>query len=320
MMIKRKIAFLFPGQGSQYVGMGKELYEQYPTARKVFQLGNEVLGTSLSSLCFNGPEEDLKLTANTQPAILLMSTAVLKVVEEYGLKPDFVAGHSLGEYTALVAAGSLTIEDAVRLVRQRGLLMQEAVPPGEGTMAAIIGLSEEKILEMCAEASAAGVVEAANYNSPGQIVLAGETLAIHRAMEIAKAKGAKRAIILPVSGPFHSSLLKEVSTKLANHLEKVIISRAWVPVVANYTAELETNPFVIKENLIKQVSAPVLWQQSVERLITAGVTTFIEIGPQKVLSSLVKRIDKNIEMYNIEDRNSLEETISFLEEVQENVI
>jgi [acyl-carrier-protein] S-malonyltransferase len=318
-MKNRKIAFVFPGQGSQYVGMGKEFYEQYPTAKKVYHQGDEKLGLLLSKLCFYGPEEELRLTANTQPAILITSVAILKVLEQEGIRPDYTAGHSLGEYTALVAAGSLTIFDAVGLVRQRGLLMQEAVPPGQGTMAAIIGLSMDEVLEVCAKACQNEVVQLANYNCPGQIVVAGHTGAVERAMELAKAQGAKRAVPLSVSGPFHSSLLLPVSQRLAEILEQVLISRPWVPVVANCSAEFTEDPQEIKQNLVKQVSSAVLWQQSVEKLLSAGVTTFIEIGPGRVLSGLIKKIDKNVEIFNIEDGESLAKTLLALKEAQRNV-
>lgn len=315
-MKSRKIAFVFPGQGSQYVGMGKEIWDYYQIAKKVYHQGDEKLGLLLSNLCFYGPEEELRLTANTQPAILITSAAILKVLEMEGIRPDYTAGHSLGEYTALVAAGSLTIPDAVWLVRQRGLLMQEAVPPGQGTMAAIIGLSIEEVQTVCKEISREEVVEPANYNCPGQVVIAGHVGAVERAMQLAREKGAKRAIPLSVSGPFHSSLLEPASIRLAEVLEQVLISRPWVPVVSNCQAEFTDDPRQIKENLVKQVSSAVLWEQSVEKLLAVGVTTFIEIGPGKVLTGLIKKIDKEVEVFNIEDGESLTQTVLSLKEAQ----
>lgn len=315
-MKSRKIAFVFPGQGSQYVGMGKEIWDYYQIAKKVYHQGDEKLGLLLSNLCFYGPEEELRLTANTQPAILITSAAILKVLEMEGIRPDYTAGHSLGEYTALVAAGSLTIPDAVWLVRQRGLLMQEAVPPGQGTMAAIIGLSIEEVQTVCKEISREEVVEPANYNCPRQVVIAGHVGAVERAMQLAREKGAKRAIPLSVSGPFHSSLLEPASIRLAEVLEQVLISRPWVPVVSNCQAEFTDDPRQIKENLVKQVSSAVLWEQSVEKLLAVGVTTFIEIGPGKVLTGLIKKIDKEVEVFNIEDGESLTQTVLSLKEAQ----
>lgn len=307
-----KIAFVFPGQGSQYVGMGKELSERYKAAEAVFTTADRRLGIKLSEMCFEGPEEELILTVNTQPAILTTSVALLKIVEEEGIRCDYVAGHSLGEYSALVAAQALDFEDALWLVRQRGTYMQEAVPPGEGTMAALLGIEEEKVRELCAASADYGVVEPANYNSPGQIVIAGSTPAVTKAVELAREYGAKRAMLLSVSGPFHSSLLQPASDKLAAALEQVSLKQASVPVMSNVSAELAAAPHEMRENLIRQVSSAVLWQQSVARLIELGVTTFVEIGPGKVLSGLIKKIDKNVAVLNISDPANLEESLTAL--------
>jgi len=309
----RKIAFVFPGQGAQYVGMGKDLYEEFAAARDVFAEADHKLGVSISKLCFKGPEEELQLTVNTQPAILTVSTAILRVFDTAGLKAAYTAGHSLGEYSALVAAGSLTFSDAVWLVRQRGIYMQEAVPPGEGSMAAIFGLSAESCKSLCQEASDAGIVEPANFNSPEQIVIAGKTPAVEKAMKMAKDYGAKRAVKLSVSGPFHCSLLQPASLRLAEALGRVRIKDAEIPVIANVSAEPVTEAATIRENLIKQVSESVKWQQSVEKMLELGVNTFLEIGPEKVLSGFIKKIAKNAEIYNIEDVGTLRQTVAALE-------
>ncbi|PKM89285.1 MAG: [acyl-carrier-protein] S-malonyltransferase [Firmicutes bacterium HGW-Firmicutes-12] len=309
---QKKIAFIFPGQGSQYVGMGKDIFEKYSAGREVFRQADEKLGINLSEMCFSGPEESLKLTINTQPAIVATSVAILSILQEEGIEPDYTAGHSLGEYTALVAAGAISFTDAIQLVRQRGSYMQEAVPPGEGTMAAIVGLDKEKVEEICLLAGGEGQVEIANYNSPAQIVIAGKVKAVQKAVELAKATGAKMAVMLSVSGPFHSSLLKPASIKLKEALEMFELQSTLIPVMANVNAKLTSDPKTISTNLINQVSSAVLWYQSIENLIALGTTTFVEIGPGKVLTGLIKKIDKNVEMYNIENETTLQTVLPVL--------
>lgn len=301
-----KHAFIFPGQGSQYAGMGKELAENFKAAREVFAEADDALGMKLSKLCFEGPEDALKLTTNTQPAILTTSIAALKVVQaETGLAADFMAGHSLGEYSALVAAGALTFADAVRTVRARGTFMQEAVPVGVGAMAAILGVEPSVLTEICAEAAQGEVVAPANFNSPGQIVIAGNSGAVNRAIEIAKGRGFRKAMLLPVSAPFHCSLMIPAGERLAKALEVITVAPLHVPVVSNVEAKPNGSKERVIELLVRQVSAPVLWDASVQEMIAQGVTLLTEIGPGKVLSGLVKRIDKSVESKNIEDLASL---------------
>jgi len=300
------IAYIFPGQGSQYPGMGKDLAGKFPGAKQVFDTTDEALGFSLSELCFNGTAEELQLTENTQPAILATSVAALRAMEDEGFPaPDFVAGHSLGEYSALVAAGALQLADAVRTVRARGRYMQEAVPVGTGAMAAILGLELDAVKSGCDEAAQGQVCSPANINSPGQIVIAGDTAAIDRAILILKDRGAKRALKLNVSAPFHCALMKPAQDRLAADLQQVEFDDLKVPVVTNVDAVTVDRGDQARESLVRQVSQPVRWRQSVEFLIGHGVQSFVEIGPGKVLSGLVRQIDRNLRCVNVENEESL---------------
>lgn len=309
-----KIACIFPGQGAQYSGMGKEIAESYSQAMEIFEIASHRLGIDMKKLCFEGSEEDLKKTENTQPSILTTSIAILEVLKLHGIKPDVAAGLSLGEYSALVASNAIDFGEALELVKNRGRYMQEAVPIGEGTMAAVMGLSKEAVTECLKLASAYGVVEAANYNCPGQIVISGHTKAIDYACEILKEKGARRAKLLPVSAPFHSSLLKPAGEKLARDLENISVKALEIPVVANVHAQFIKDKSEVKKCLIEQVSTSVLWEDSVKNMIDSGVDTFIEVGPGKTLSSFVRKINKDVSVYNVEDIKSLENTITGVRE------
>ena len=303
-----KTAFLFSGQGAQAIGMGKELCENFPVADKIFDEASEALGFDIKDMIWNGDKETLMITENTQPAILTMSVAALKVAEEIGLKADVVAGLSLGEYTAHVASGSMDFCDAVKLVKKRGKYMQEEVPVGVGAMAAIIALTPEDVKEICAQASEKGICEPANFNCPGQITVAGEKAAVEYACELAKEKGAKRAMLMPVSAPFHCSMLKGAGEKLKAELENVEVSDMQIPLITNVTADYVAGKDDIKDILVRQVSSSVLFEESLRRMIADGVDTFIEIGPGKALSGFVKRIDKTKTILNIEDMASLDKT------------
>ncbi len=308
-----RTAYIFPGQGSQAVGMGKELFDNFAAAREVFQQADDALGFSLSEMCFSGDEADLQLTANTQPAILTVSVAAFQaLVSEGGLKPDLVAGHSLGEYSALVAAGVLNFADAVRTVRKRGTYMQEAVPVGVGAMAAILGLDAASVEAGCAEAAEGQICSPANINSPAQVVIAGDTDAVDRACEILKAKGAKRAIKLNVSAPFHCALMMPAQERLALDLDDLEYRSFEFPVVHNVDAAVNSDPGVVADRLKRQVSSPVRWLQSVEELDRNGITTFVEIGPGKVLTGLTRQIDRGAKSLNVENVESLRNTLESL--------
>ena len=312
-----KLAFVFPGQGAQAVGMGKDLFDQYDVAKRLFAEADEALGYSIKDMCFEGPADDLKLTANTQPAILTVSVIVNEILKEHGVQPDVAGGHSLGEYSALVAAGVLSFQDAVALVHKRGQYMQEAVPVGQGGMAAIIGLDDEAIAAACEKATKeAGEVQPVNFNCPGQTVIAGTTHGVEKAVEELKAAGAKKAVVLPVSAPFHSTLMKPAAEKLAAELDKVAIHDAAFPVVSNFTGELETKAEEIKVNLVAQADHPVRWIACVKTMQAFGADTFVEAGPGKTLCGFNRRIDRSLKSLNVENLESLQKTLDYLKEVR----
>jgi len=309
------IAFVFPGQGSQKVGMGRALAESFPECRAVFDEADAALGESLSGLCFDGPEDRLVLTENTQPAILTVSIAAARLLESRGIRPSITAGHSLGEYSAHVAAGTVSFADAVRIVRRRGRYMQEAVPVGRGAMAAILGLDADKVAQACDEAAEGDVVAPANLNAPGQVVIAGSTEAVARAGERAKALGAKRVIMLFVSAPFHCALMKPAEERLAPELRALPSSTPRVPVVANVDAEAKTDGPSSIEALVRQVSSPVRWEDVVRRLASSGIRAYVEVGPGTVLSGLVRKIDRAARVANLESPADLEAVERLVAEV-----
>ncbi len=307
-----KIAFIFPGQGSQYAGMAKDFIENFSESKEVFEAASDVLGYDLIQLCLNGPIEELNRTENTQPALLAASIAILRPLERRGLAAEATAGHSLGEYTAITAAGGFELKDALALVRKRGRFMQEAVPVGTGLMAAILGMERQDVEKTCLEAAKNGIVAPANYNSPGQIVIAGEKKAVETAIELAKTRGAKKVVPLAVSVPSHCAMMKQAGERLAQELEHVAISDLRIPIVNNADAAFLRTAAELRPALIKQISGPLYWEDSIKNMVAAGYDTFIELGPGKVLSGLVKRIARDAKTLNVEDGKSMHETLRVL--------
>ncbi len=311
-----KTAFLFAGQGSQYIGMGKELYDNYEICKQTFEEANESLGMDLTNLIFNGNKEELDLTENTQPSVVTMSIAAYRAIIAEGITPDVVAGLSLGEYSALTASGVFSLSQAVPLVRKRGRFMQEAVPAGIGKMSAVLALSEEKVREACSEAKEYGIVEPANFNCPGQIVIGGEIKAVDEAAKLCKEKGAMKTIDLAVSAPFHTSMLKPAADRLLQELEPMTLGEIGTSIIANVNAEFVNDSSAVKNLLYNQVMSSVLWEQTIRKMIESGVNTFVEIGPGKTLSGFVKKIDRGLKIYNVENIASLEATVNALKEAQ----